>query len=85
MPLQLLDRCQHLVVGFHHRGPQGGVGQGLGAAQGFTQGRGYLVQMVHSQILRHAFQCVGGAERGLPILGGQGVLQLVKAGVAGIL
>ena len=41
--------------------------------------------MVHSQILRHAFQRVGGAERGLPILGGQGVFQLVKAGVAGIL
>ena len=41
--------------------------------------------MLHPQILGHALQRVGSPERGLPILGGQGVFQLAKAGVVGVL
>ena len=83
--LQFLDRCQHLGMGLLYGRPQGRVGQGLGAAHSLAQGRGYLIQMLHPQILGHALQRVGSPERGLPILGGQGVFQLAKNRIAWLL
>ena len=82
--LQLGDSLQNLLVRLLHRRPKRGVGQGLGAAHGVGQRGGGLVQGFQTQVLGYALEGVGGAEGGLPVLGGQGGFQLGIAGVGGV-
>ena len=84
MFLQLPDRGQHFLMRGHHRRPEAGILQRLRAADGVAERGGGLIQAVHAKVLGHALQRVAGTEGQLPVLGGQRVLQLAEAGVAGV-